>query len=144
MRTASSGRARRSRPAVVALLSALLLAVPLTAAADEGGSDADDPVGGAEQAAPETGAPLGVYDCNWEVYADLTLNSDVTCDGGDDYWVLVASSGVVIDLNGHTVDLGASDWSSTGAGIVLDATAAVGGTLEDVTIRNGTIRGVAN
>jgi parallel beta-helix repeat protein len=91
--------------------------------------------------ANETGEavePLSVYTCDTSTSTSITLNSGsvVDCDSGDDWWLRVEASDVVIDLNGSRIRLNGGN-----GGIRIDGDAVPGGTIRNVTIKNGTIEG---
>jgi hypothetical protein len=69
--------------------------------------------------------------CGDTITQDTTLDSDLTCPG----------NGLVVGANGVTLDLGGHAISGSGAAFSTGITARQDVTLEDVTIRRGTIRG---
>ena len=69
--------------------------------------------------------------CGDTITQDTTLDGDLTCPG----------NGLVISANGVTLDLGGHAISGSGAAFSTGVTARQDVTLEDVTIRRGTIRG---
>ena len=69
--------------------------------------------------------------CGDTITQDTTLDSDLTCPG----------NGLVVGANGVTLDLGGHAISRSGAAFSTGITARQDVTLEDVTIRRGTIRG---
>lgn len=79
---------------------------------------------GAVLVAPTTVVRAQSISCGATVFADLTLDQDLTCAGAG---LIVGADHVEIDLNGHSIS-----GSGTGAGILVSGRA-------QVTIRGGTL-----